>query len=326
MRRPGPALRVALLGVTATLTGFTLLAGWLGFHAYAYDQAREHATARTNGVIVEDGIGVDEDILVRWKDRSGGEHEQRFGVYDTDRYTKGRHFPVVYDPDETDPRGFPGDPEETSGEDDLLVPILLAGVTAAALCSVWAWRGVRFRRAARRPGRPMTAKVHYGLRPVSSQALSETLWLALTEAGVSDRPVAWQRIMWHTALDELRGPVEVSAHHRAGSRGAVVAQLPDGTRLVPLGRLRHRAPRRVFLDEYTTVRATLEDSFTPVDAAALSARPWWWPGAQATAVGLVVGALAGALFIGGTAVAAVGMALCGAALPTALWAQSAPRP
>ncbi|MFI9599630.1 hypothetical protein ACIHCX_07050 [Streptomyces sp. NPDC052043] len=326
MRRPGPALRVALLGVTATLTGFALLAGWLGFHAYAYDQARERATARTTGVVVEDGIGQDEDIRVRWRDRTGREHVQRFGIYDTDRYAKDRDFAVVYDPDEANPRGFPGDPEETSAEDDLLVPILLAGIAAAVLCSVWARRGVRFRRAARRPGRPMTATVHCGLRPVSAQALSETLWLALTEAGGSDRPKAWQRIMWHPALDDLRGPVEVSAHHRAGSRGAVVVRLPDGTRLVPLGRLRRRAPRRVFLDEYAAVRTTLKDSFTPVDTAALSARPWWWTGAQGAAGGLVMGGVAGAFLIGGTAVAAVGMALCAATLLAALWALSAPLP
>jgi hypothetical protein len=325
MRRRGPALRVALLGVTATLTGFALLAGWLGFHAYVYDKAREGATARTAGVIVEDGIGDGEDIRVRWRDHTGREHVQRFGIYDIDRYTKGRHFAVAYDPDETSPRGFPGDPEETAAEDDLLVPVLLAGIAAAGLCSVWARRGLQFRRAARRPGRAMTATVYCGVRPGSAQEVSETLWLRLAEADASDRPVVWQRIMWHPALDELRGPVEVSGHHKTGRRGAVMAQLPDGTRLVPLGRLRRRAPRRVFLDEYAAVRTTLKDSFTPVDAALLSARPWWWPGAQAAAIGLVLGAVTGALFIG-TVVAAVGMALCGTTLLAALWALSAPRP
>lgn len=321
MRRPGPALRVALLGVTATLTGFALFAGWLGFHAYAHDRARDGATARATGVVVEDGLGGSEDVRVRWKDRTGREHVQRFEIYDTDRYAKGRRFPVAYDPDETDPRGFPGDPEETATEDDLSVPVLLAGVTTAGLCSVWARRGLRFRRAARRPSRPMTATVH-----CAQQTLSETLWLRLVEAGASDRPAVWQRIMWHPALDELRGPVEVSAHHRAGSRAAVVVRLPDGTRLVPLGRRRHVAPRRVSLDEYAVVRTTLKDSFTPVDAAALSARPWWWPCVQVAASGFVGGAAVGAFFIGESLVASVGMALCAATLLAALWALSSPRP
>ncbi|MFJ8348815.1 hypothetical protein ACIQ9J_21130 [Streptomyces sp. NPDC094153] len=326
MRRPGPALRVALLGVTAALTGFALFAGWLGFHGYAYGQARDRATAHATGMVVEDDLGDTGDIRVRWKDGTGREHVQRFEIYDTDRYTKGRRFPVAYDPDAKDPRGFPGDPEETAAEDDLFVPILLAGVTAALLCAVWARRGLRFWWAARRPPRPMTATVHCGARPASPRMVSETLWLRLTESGVSDRPAVWQRIMWHPVLDELNGPVEVSAHHGAGSRRAVVVRLSDGTRLVPLGRRRHVAPRRVLLDEYAVVRTALTDSFIPVDTATLSARPWWWPGARMAAFGLVAGATAGALFIGESLVAAVGLALCAAALLAALWTLSAPRP
>ncbi|MFB7458535.1 hypothetical protein [Streptomyces sp. NPDC056188] len=326
MRRPGPALRVALLGMTATLTGFALFAGWLGFHAHAYGQARDRATAHATGVVVEDDLGDTEDIRVRWKDRTGREHVQRFEIYDTDRYTKGRRFPVVYDPDEADPRGFPGDSEETAAEDDLFVPVLLAGATAALLCSVWARRGLRFWWAARRPSRPMTATVHCATGSASPHALSESLWLRLTETGASDRPAVWQRIMWHPVIDGLRGPVEVSAHHGTGSRGAMVVRLTDGTRLVPLGRRRRVAPRRVLLDEHTAVRTTLRDSFTPVDATARFTRPWWWPGARVAAFGLVLGTVAGALLIGGSLVAAVGMALCAATLLTALWALSAPRP
>ncbi|WP_112469179.1 hypothetical protein [Streptomyces triticisoli] len=326
MRRPGPALRVALLGVTATLTGFALLAGWLGWHAYAYDKARDRATARVSGLIVEDGIGDEEDIRVRWTDRTGREHVQRFAIYDTDRYTKGRHFAVVHDPHQADPRGFPGDPEETAEEDDLLVPILLAGIVAAGLCSVWAWRGLRFRWAARRPGRPMTATVCRGRQARGAGQLSESVWLTLTEPGREDGPVVRQRVMWHPALDDHTGPVEVTAHHKAGTRGALVARLPDGTRLVPLGRLRRRPPRRVVLDTYATVRSSLRDSFTPVDATALSARFWWRPAAWMAGVGLVVGGLFGGFVVGGSAVAAVGMALCLATLLTALWSLSAPEP
>jgi hypothetical protein len=311
--------------VVATLTGFALLAGWLGWHAYAYGQARDRATARVSGLVVEDGIGDEEDIRVRWTDRAGREHVQRFSVYDTDRYAEGRHFAVAYDPHAADPRGFPGDPEETSDEDDLLAPVLLAGIGAAGLCSVWARRGLRFRRAARRPGRPMTATVHRGRRARGAGGPTESVWLELSEPGRDDGPVTWQRVMWHPALDDHAGPVRVTAHHRAGTRGALVARLPDGTRLVPLGRLRRRPPRRVVLDTYATVRSSLRDSFTPVDATALSARSWWWPAAWSAGVGLVAGGLFGVFVIGGS-VAAVGMALCLATLGTALWSLSAPEP
>ncbi|MFF7647411.1 hypothetical protein [Streptomyces canus] len=326
MRRPGPALRVALFGVAVTLSGFALLASWLGAHAYAYDSARDRATARTDGVVVEDGIGDEDDIRVRWRDRAGHEHVQRFGIYDTDRYTKGHRFPIAYDPHEAGPRGFPADPDETSAEDDLLVPILLAGVFAAAVCGVWAARGLRFYRTARRPGRTMTAAVRRGERTRTTAWQSATTWLVLAEPERPEHPVAWQRVMWHPALDSWSDPATVTTHRRPRTRGPVVVALPDGPRLVPLGRLRRQPPRHALLDEPENVRVDLRDSFLPSQTATRPARPWWRPGALVTAIGTLVGAVAGVVLTSGSGIAAVAFALSGASVLAASWALSAPQP
>ncbi|MFI6935443.1 hypothetical protein [Streptomyces sp. NPDC050287] len=326
MRRPGPALRVGLLGVTSTLMGCALLAAWLGWHAYQYDSARDRATARSNGVVVEDGIGDEDDIRVRWTDQTGHEHVQRFGVYDNDRYTKGRRFPVAYDPHKPDPRGFPADPDETAAEDDLLVPIGLAGTVAVGFCAAWAWRGLRFRRTARKTGRPMVASVRRGERTGTATWLSDTTWLALAEPDQPDRPVAWQRVMWHPAVEDWSGPIAVTVHGSARSRGPLVTQLPGGTRLVPLRRLLHHPPLHALLDDQDAVRADPRDFFTPVDTTTPPAWPWWRPGAQAFAVGAVFGLVAGFLITNGSVVAAVSFALSAGTLFTASWALSAPQP
>ncbi|MGW1563032.1 hypothetical protein ACWCQ1_42015 [Streptomyces sp. NPDC002144] len=326
MRRLGPALRVGLLGVTSALAGFALLAGWLGWHAYRYDSARDRATAQAEGVVVEDGIGDEDDIRVHWTDQTGREHEQRFGIYDTDRYTKGHRFPIAYDPHEADPRAFPTDPTETAAEDDLLVPIGLAGVVTAGFCGVWAVRGLRFRWTVRKAGRPMVATVSRGERVGAAAWLSDTTWLALAEPGRPDEPVAWQRVMWHPAVEDWPGPIPVTAHHRRRMRGPLVAQLPDGICLVPLRGLRHAPPPHALLDNQKAVRIDLRDSFTPIDTTTLAGRPWWRPGAQVAAMGAVFGLLAGLLITGGSAVAAVSFALIGGTLLSTSWALSAPQP
>jgi hypothetical protein len=320
-------LRVALLGTAAAVVGFALLAAWLGVHAYAYGSARDRATATADGLVIEDDIGDEEDIRVRWTDGAGHEHVQRFGIYDTGRYTKGRRFPVAYDPAQADPQGFPADPDETSAQDDLLVPIGLAGVVAAVFCEVWAWRGLRFRWTARRPGRAMTATLLCGERLSGAAAWqSDTTWLALSEVGLSGRRVR-QRVMWHPELDQLSGPVTVTVHDGPGARRPVVVELADGTRLVPLGRLRHQPPKRVLLGDSRAVRADLRDSFIlPAGTEVLPARPWWRPGTQAAVLGAVVGAVSGFLMTSGSGVATVAFAVSGASVFVSSWALSAPQP
>jgi hypothetical protein len=319
-----PALRVALLGIGAALAGFALLAGWLGVHAYAYGSARDRATATAVGRVVADGIGDDGDIRVRWTDWAGHQHVQRFGVDNDDRYTKGRTFTVAYDPGQADPRGFPADPDERSAEEDLEVPIVVAGALATVLCGTWAGRGLRYRRAGRRPGGPMTATVLSGEQRGWA---SDSIWLALSEVDPPGPVIRWQRIMWHPALDRLSGPVPVTVHGNPRGRRAVVAELPDGSRPVPSGRLRHRAPKRVLLAERSAVRADLRDAFIlPAGAELAPARPWWRPGVVAAAVGAAAGVVSGFVFGGGGLVPFVGFAIAGAAAFLSLWALSGPQP
>ncbi|QMV24458.1 hypothetical protein GQS52_24765 [Streptomyces sp. SCUT-3] len=327
MRRPGPALRVALLGVACAVGGLALLAAWLGGHAYAYDSARARAAATADGLVVAAGIGDTEDVLVRWTDRAGREHVQRFGVYATDRYAEGRRFPVAYDPDRAYPQGFPADPEETAAEDDLLVPLGLMAAVTTACCGAWARRGLRFLRAARRPGRPMTAEVLCGGRPRTAPWSAGSTWLALSGTDLPDRPARWQRVMWHPALDRLSGPAEVVVRCAPGGRGAAVVELPDGARPVPVGRLRRRPPGTGLLGERRAVRACLQDSFVlPPDSGGWPVRPWWRPAAAAAALGAAAGAAGAFVLVGGGAVAVVGFALSGVIVATGFWALSSPEP
>ncbi|MFI5795405.1 hypothetical protein [Streptomyces sp. NPDC051677] len=324
MRRPGPALRVGLLGVAVTLTGYALFAAWLGLHLQRYADARDRATASAVGVVVEDDVDDEDDVRVRWTDAGGHAHVQRFGIYDTDRYTEGARFPVAYDADDPTPKGFPADGDETAAEDDLIFPVVLGGVVALLLTCVWVWRGLRFRLRVRRPGRPMTGRVLYGRRLASPWRDPRTTWLALT-APEDDRH--WQRVMWHPALDELSGEVEVTVHRAGGTslRPAAVT-LPDGTRLVPLGKLRRHRPPFLSFDDHEAVRVDLEDAFVlPAGTLVPPARPWW-RGAMTAASGTALGVLAGFVLTDGSVIAALAFALCAGTLLTSVWALSSPQP
>lgn len=324
MRRPAPALRVGLLGVAVTLVGYALFAGWLGVHARLYAEARDRATATAAGVVVEDGIGDDQDVRVRWKDDRGRVHVQRFGVYDTGRYTRGEAFPVAHAPGAA--RGFPADPDETAAEDDLLVPVFLGAVVAVPLTLVWVRRGLRFRLAARRPGRRTTARVRLGNRRPTIWRGPATTWL---ELAAPDGTARWQRVMWHPALEEVHaGSPEAGRTvtvHGSGRRPAGVT-LSDGTRLVPLGRLREHRPPFVVFEDRGAVRVDLRDAFVlPAGTSARPASPWW-QGARAAASGAAAGAAAGLSATGGSVTGTVAFILFGATLLTSVWALSAPQP
>ncbi|MER6952847.1 hypothetical protein [Streptomyces sp. NPDC000618] len=319
MRRPGPALRVGLLGVAVTLTGYALFAGWLGLHAQRYADARDRATQRIVGVVVEDGIGDEDDIRVRWTDAEDRTHLQRFPVYDTDRYRRGSSFPVAYAPGSAE--AFPTDPDETATEDDLIVPIVLGSAAALLILGVWVWRGLRFRLTARRPGRPMTARVRYGRRRTAGPRAPRTTWLELTTPDGTRR---LQRVMWHPILDETPADSPVTVH--GSPRRPAVVVLPDGTRLVPLGRLGTGPAIGVVLDD-EALRADLRDAFVlPVDTAVRPASAPWRRGALTAATGTALGVVAGFVLTGGSLVPAVAVALCAGALLTSTWALSAPQP
>jgi hypothetical protein len=307
MRPQRPVLRVALLGVGAAVAAFAVIAAWLGWQAHAYRAARDRATAIADGLVVDDGIGDEGDIRVRWVDRAGREHVQRFGIYGTDRYARGRAFAVAYDPADPAPAGFPADPDETAAEDDLVAPIWIAGVVAGLLVLVWALRGLLYWRAANRPGHRMAALAllgeHADGRLVS---LGNTTWIALADTGEPRVPMAWQRVMWHPVVDSVKGHVDVVVHGDPTARGRVTVELPDGTRLVPVGRLRHGPPKRSVLHERADVRAGLEDSFNlPAGTLPPSARPWWRRGVALALVGATLGAVMGFLVGGGVAAPAL---------------------
>ncbi|MFF5182788.1 hypothetical protein ACFY30_03195 [Streptomyces sp. NPDC000345] len=319
MRHP---LRTGLLGVAVTVLGYALFAAWLGVHAGRYLDARDRATARTAGVIVEDGIGDEEDVRVRWTDGDGHLHVQRFGVYDTGRYGKGEDFPVAYDPAADHPRGFPADPDETAEEDDLVVPVFLGAAVALPLTLVWLWRGLRFRLTARRPGRPMTARVRVGTRRASWRAPTAT-WLELS----APEGRHWQRVMWHPALHEPPAELPVTVHGAPpGSRRPAVPVLPDGTRLVPLGRLRERPPAAVLFHDDETVRADLRDAFVLPPGAAVHPVPAWHAGLRTAAAGAALGTVVGLVMTHATLTGTVAVALSCTALVTSVWTLSAPQP
>ncbi|MEU6377599.1 hypothetical protein [Streptomyces sp. NPDC046909] len=324
-------LRTALFGLAVTLVGYALFAAWLGGHVYAHEHAREH-TATTFGEIVERGVGTDgDDVLVRWEDKAGRTHTERFPDQGSAAYPRKTLFLVAYDPTEENPHGRPMDwrdlPDEDASEDedeDLLDATAFGGFVAAALCAAWVLRGLRFRVAAHRPGRPATALVRIGERRAGplGQGLPTT-WLVLDIDGEAAGGSRWQRVMWHPALDDLPDRVPVTVH---GHRRAVIV-LPDGTRLVPLGRLRRAAPSHTPLEAPSTVRGDLRDAFViPAGTVVRPAHSWWRPALPFTATGALLGTLAAFLNTGGTLTSVVACALAFSTLLTSAWALSAPQP
>ncbi|MFD2762631.1 DUF3592 domain-containing protein [Micromonospora eburnea] len=320
-----PVLRVALLALTAALLGFAVIAAVLGWRAHRYVSAYERATTVVEGTIVEDGIGDVGDIRVRWMDHAGREHVQRFGIYDTDRYTKGRTFPVAYDPAEPGSRGFPADPDETSEADDLVVPILIAGFVTVLVVLAWMLRGLLFRRAAGQPRRLMMASVLAGDRPDGPPiSVGNSTWVALAEDSRRG-PDRWQRVMWHPAVDSVSGAVPVTVHGDVSSKRRVVIELPGQVRLVPIGRLRHRPPKRVVLEERSDVGGNLHDFvILPAGASLPENRRWWGRAVIFALVGTALGGLWAILFAGGLAVPLA--AAAGAVLLVNVWALTGAEP
>lgn len=323
MRRQRPALRVALLGIAALLAGFAVIASSLGWQAHQYTAANRRASAVAVGTVVEAGLGENADIRVRWADRAGSEHVQRFGIYDIERYARGRTFAVAYDPAYPAVAGFPGDPGETSASDDLEVPIGIAGVIAGGFIIMWVLRGVLFWRARRRPARPMVAvslagqKMSDGGSPLS---WGKSTWFSLSDPGGPGMSSRWQRVMWHPAVDVGDGLVEVLVHGDVQSRRRVVVELPGDIALVPIGRLRHRLPKRVFLEKRCDVRTDLRDSFIlPAGTPPPPSRQWWRGSVVLALVGAAVGVAMG-LLIGGGGIAVLPFAAGVSALVVNGWA------
>ena len=307
-----PQLRTALVGVAASVVAFLVIGGYLGTLAHRYKADRSRATATAQGVVIQDGIGDEGDIRVRWADAAEQPQESRFGIYGTDEYVKGARFDVRYDPADPAARAFPADPEETSELDDLEVPMGLAGLGAAGFLLPWAWRGLAFRRLRRRPGHEQHAT---GLRAEPLDAgvarLGAACWFRFGDT-------TYQRVMWHPAFDSFReGPLTV--HGDLSGRRRVLVELPDGTQLVPVGRLRHKGPRGVLLtcsDELAV--DSLELWLFPPGAVVPPARRWWRRPLLIAAVGAAIGAGMAVLF--GTVTGIPAFAAAASGVLVSLWA------
>lgn len=311
MKRQRPALRTALLSIATVLTGFMVIAGFLGWRVYRYEAARHRATAVARGTVVDGQGGGAGTIQVRWTDDAGRAHEQDFPIYNPDdRYHKGRTFLVAYDPANPAPQGFPAGPGARTPHNNLAGPIGAAGGVAAVLIMAWAGRGLWFRRAAVRPGRRMLATTLYGQRRTAPAWLGGTVWISLADPAEPARPIRWQRVMWHpaTPAGTVDRPQPVTVHGNPAGRHRVVVETPGGVTLVPVGRLRHRWPRWVRLREPIGIDDAL---VVPAGAARPRPQPWWRPAvlvALAAApfgmgVGFVVGGAAGVVPVAAAACA-----------------------
>jgi hypothetical protein len=322
-----PALGIALLAVAATVAGFGLIAAYFGWQVHSYQAARDRATGVVLGTVLDDKTGETGNIMVRWVDGAQHEHLQRFAIYDTHRYGKGHTFAVAYDPADPSPEGFPFDPDETSAEDDLITSIVIAGLLLGSLVLTWVLRGLLFRRAVGRPGHPMAASALSG-RNTTARFVSfgNSTWFGLAEIAKPQTPVYWQRVMWHPDVDAALGHVSVVVHGAPAGRRRVAVELTGGARLVPIGRLRHRPPKRILLAERADTRVDLADSFIlPTGTLRPPNRPWLRRSVVFAVAGAVLGAAMGVLVAGGV-VLVLSFAVAGSALLVNGWALTGPEP
>ncbi|HEY8721735.1 DUF3592 domain-containing protein [Pengzhenrongella sp.] len=327
-----PTLRLAILAVGTVLAGFALTAAALGWSAHQYTSAREAASATAQGTVIADDLADGNggpDIKVRWSDAFGRIHVQGFGIYDTDRYRTGHSFPVAYDPARPGAMGFPGDPRETVGSDDVLMPVSFAAVGAALYLLGWALRGAMFQWATRLPARPMLAMALHG-EPLSANPvnLGGSTWLALAEPGTEGTQDRWQRVMWHPGIEGLRGSIDVLVHGDPRSRERLVVELADGARLVPISRVRHRFPKKIRLSERSEVRSNLGAAvILPAGTPPVPRPPWWRRALVLAGIGAVCGAAFGLLVNGGAgSLAIVPFAAMGAVLLVNGWALTGGEP
>lgn len=321
-----PTLRVALLGILAVVVAAAVICAYFALEIRAYDVGKSRATATVDGVVVEDRIGANEGIRVRWTDSRGRVHVQWFGTYYPDDHRPGMSFGVAYDPGAEQPTGYASDPDNDVKSDDLYFGAEAAVVVAVCLLGAWGFRGWWWRRGMRRASRPMTVVAY-----AAHRAMLPTSWLRLqtpspdpehTPTGILIR---WQGVMWHPALDELSGPIDVLVKGDVNTRRRVVVELPDGTLLWPRTRLRRREPRQVV--ERDAVREPLTAAFVVPAAGVL--RPadsgWWRVPLLKVAIAGVIGAVIGAVLTSGAG-AIVASAAAAAGIAAFIWSFSGGEP
>jgi hypothetical protein len=311
-----PTRRFVAVGVGSLLAGLLVICGYLGALDVRLHHAMDRATATADGIVT--WVDPDDDTIfkVRWQDQQEHEHTLRFSVYDS--YAKGDDFTVAFDPAHPDRHAFAGDPEERVEADDFEVPMGIAAVVVLGFVAGWGYRGWRFRQVRTDRSAPATATLFSGASNDGSPlTLGRGLWVRLGDEH-------WQKVMWHPALQDFsNGPVHV--HGPLDGRRRVVVELPDGTLLVPTGRLRHRPPKRLELVRERQARIDDDEQWIfPPGTPVPPLRRWWRTPAVLGLVGAGVGAFAGVAE--GGAVAAPAFAAGAAALAVNGWAMTSPAP
>jgi hypothetical protein len=304
-------LRIAIVSfllavLTCGIVSLVMVGQLKDFH-----EQRDAAMAKAKGTIVEDGIGDEGSIRVRWQDSAGTSHTTKFGIYDTDRYVKGQAFTVRFDSAHPEDRVFPADPEETSQEEDIYAGIFLPWILVVVAGAWWLVRAVRIALSRRTPAAPARMKVVSGFSLTSSPVtgMLRTTWVTLERGKAKE----FQRVGWHPALSTIHALEQVQTFSGGGS---TTVQLGDGARLGPIGRTRDQPPKLTQLRPIPAVRSSQADSFLQRPVEAHDA--WLRTILMRAAYGATIGCLPGILF-GGTQLIWVG-ALLGAAGAVNLWA------
>ncbi|MFN8074766.1 MAG: hypothetical protein U0Q15_04990 [Kineosporiaceae bacterium] len=255
MRRERPARRVAAASLLLALAGAgTAVTGAVA--ASDADSAREARAVAAAQAVVLDGDAGRGRVRVRWQDLAGREHTSSVRVRDARSLPAGAALPVRYDPGDPKPRAL-GPATGAHAAPLTPRPVVLARLLAcalglgAAVVTAAGWdpapgAGTVGRARPRAPDeRRPHGRAARGARGARGRRVA-----VVGAPARRRRPAArsaLQRVVWHprsTRCRPARAPVTVHGA-RLDARSPVTVVLPDGVRLVPVGRLRADAPRRV---------------------------------------------------------------------------------
>jgi len=331
-RRRRPVLRIALFGIATVLAAFVAITIAETLWSWHLDVLRDRATATTDGLITQDNIGPDADIQVRWTDNAGRSHTQIFYAYDTDKYTRGRKFPIAYDPKSSHPRGYSQDRDETlvddATDDDLIGTLDYTEPVVFLVLLGWSARGRRYLRNVGGPrpeGRLPATALAGRRRRVGFLSRGTSAWIALSTGSEPGWPAdRLQRVMWHPSLERLPAEFPVVVHGNPVRCRRVVIELADGVRLVPIGRLRRRTPRLTTLHRLAATPEPADVPSDPTPAAASTdaialTRSRWWRVAPSAVIGAALGAGVG-YYLTSDIAGALSYSTCVAALMVNRWA------
>ncbi|OHV29619.1 hypothetical protein BCD49_06660 [Pseudofrankia sp. EUN1h] len=231
-----------MLALATALVAAVVVAGFSCRGLWAYHHARARATAQANGTIT--AVSSDGTIRLRWTDGAGVAHTRSVDV-DGPRAV-GEKIRIAYDP-AAPARIFPADSGDTSAITRYYLELAGAVILAVLYSLVWTARLLRLRSTGQ-PGRPAAATLWSGKASMFSRSpgAGPSTWLRLIESPGSphrgERELGWQRVMWNPALERLEPRTPVTLSGSMTTRSLLAITLPDGTRLLSIGRLRRRRP------------------------------------------------------------------------------------